>query len=134
MGGRIATQVAAADPRPRCERPGAARLSAASARAGRRNGATRICRRSAGRCCSCKGAATRSARRSELRRCWPRSRRRRRCTSSTAAITRSRSGRKIRAAGGAAERGAPRDRGMDPQPSAVAYTETTEMTELNRGL
>ena len=65
----------------RCTRP-----------AGRPNAATRICRRSAGRCCSCRAAATRSARRASWRRSWRRSRRRRRSTSSRAAITRSRSG------------------------------------------
>ena len=49
-------------------RPGAARLSAAPAGQARPNGATSTCRRSAGRCCSCRAAATRSARRPSWRR------------------------------------------------------------------
>ena len=58
----------------------------------RPNGVTRICRRSAGRCCSCRAAATRSARRASSRQCWRLSHRPRRFTSSKAATTRSRSG------------------------------------------
>ena len=67
MGGRIATQVAAADPT--LPVAGLVLLGYPLHPPGRRpSAATSICRRSAGRCCSCRAAATRSARRPSSRR------------------------------------------------------------------
>ena len=62
MGGRIATQVAAADAGAAGRGPRAARLSASSARPARPAPRRAPAGRRRGRCCSCRAGATRSAR------------------------------------------------------------------------